>query len=314
MGEWEEERNMADWAIKGTVMHNVPMKRYTSMKVGGPAKQLVYPLDQNDLLKILQRLRDNGVTYRFFGNGTNIVVSDRGIDEALIRITRMAHTHFRKTQDGALAEVSGGASLKGFIRTSAGRGLSGLERLFWIPGTVGGAIRMNAASFGASITDTLKGVRIVDSAGQIQSLAKSEMTFGYRTSSVGRTQCVLSAQFSLKERDKKEISADMEYVYGERKKRHPMEFPSAGSIFKGVKGEPAWKFIEAAGLKGLRINDACVSEKHANFIVNLGHAKAGDIKALIERIKTDVFEKCAVSLEEEVELWGFEEKADSLNC
>jgi UDP-N-acetylmuramate dehydrogenase len=115
----------------------------------------------------------------------------------------------------------------------------------------------------------------------------------------------VSARFALKNRSKREIAKDMEYVYGERKKRHPMEYPSAGSIFKSVNNEPAWKFIEKAGLKGYTIGGAGVSEKHANFIVNLGWAKAQDIRDLIEKIKKEVYEQLGVILAEEVELWGF---------
>lgn len=293
------------WGIQGTVLKNVPMKRYTSMKVGGPVQYLVYPLDEGDLLHVLKVLKEDGIKYRFVGNGTNIIVNDKGLNEAVIRITKIRHMKYRKTKDGSSVEVSGGTSLKRFIKDHAQRGFSGLERLFWIPGTIGGAIKMNAGSFGSSITDVLENIRVLDARGDITTFAKKDMSFGHRTSPIKASECVLSAQFYLKERDKKEITEEMKYVYGERKRRHPMELPSSGSIFKGVNGEPSWKFIEKAGLKGFRIGDACISEKHANFIVNLGAATAKDIKMLIEKIKKEVFEKEGVSLKEEVELWGF---------
>jgi UDP-N-acetylmuramate dehydrogenase len=149
-------------------------------------------------------------------------------------------------------------------------------------------------------------MRTMDHEGVPKSAEKKTGDFGYRQSPVGPSECVLSARFLLKERPKAEILARMEHVYGERKKRHPMERPSSGSIFKSVNGEPAWKFIEEAGLKGLRVGGAEVSEKHANFIVNLGSAKAADIKMLIDRVKKAVFEKSGVSLKEEVEIWGFD--------
>jgi len=287
-------------------MKDVPMKRYTSMKVGGPARFLVYPSDEGDLATILKRLNDEGTKSRFVGNGTNIIVNDRGLDEALIRTTKMKHMRYRKAGEGVVAEVSGGASLTGFIRENAKRGLSGLEKLFWIPGTVGGAITMNAGSFGSAISDPLKEVRLADREGAEESNLEKDGGFSYRSSPVKASQCVLSARFLLKERDKTEIQKDMDYVYGERKKRHPMEYPSSGSIFKSVSGEPAWKFIEKAGLKGAKAGGAQVSEKHANFIINLGNATAADIKALIDKIKKEVYEKLGVSLEEEVELWGFD--------
>jgi UDP-N-acetylmuramate dehydrogenase len=250
-------------------------------------------------------VKEAGIKYRFIGNGTNIIVNDKGLKEAVIRTTRMKRMSYSKVDDDALAEVSGGTSLKGFIVDNVRHGLSGLEKLYWIPGTVGGGIKMNAGSFGAWISDTLENVRLVDKEGKITTFQKDEMGFGYRTSRVELSECVLTALFRLRNRNKDDIQKDMDYVFDERKKRHPMDFPSAGSVFKGVDGEPAWKFIEKAGLKGLSIGGAMVSDKHANFIINTGGARAEDVKLLIERIKKEVFEKMGVTLEEEVELWGF---------
>ena len=295
-----------EWkGIRGTILENVPMKRYTSMRVGGPVRYLLYPLDEGDLRNVLKYLTHRNIPYRFLGNGTNVIVNDSGLDEALIRITRMKSKGYKKTKNGATADVSGGVSLKQFIKDNARHGLSGLENLYWIPGTVGGALKRNAGSFGTSVSDPLLTIRVLNAHGQIVTMTRQEASFGYRASPVKPGECVVNASFSLKSRNKKEIAKDMEYVYGERKKRHPMEFPSAGSVFKGVKGEPAWKFIEKAGFKGLKVGGACVSEKHANFIVNLGSATANDIRKLIDTIKRGVFEKTGVSLEEEVELWGF---------
>lgn len=292
--------------IKGTVLKNVPMKRYTSMKVGGPVKYMVYPRDEADVATAVRVFREEGVRCRFLGNGTNIIVHDRGLDEAMIRPTRIRHVVYRKAEGGAIVDAAAGISLKSFIRDNAGRGLSGLEKLFWIPGTIGGAIKMNAGSFGSWISDHVETVRLANGTGTAIAVSKGDMGFGYRTSRVQSSECVLSARFLLHYRNKDEINADMEYVYSERKKRHPMEFPSAGSVFKSVDGEPAWKFIEKAGLKGLRIGGAMVSEKHANFIINTGSATAMDVKGLIDTIKQRVFECTGSALEEEVELWGFD--------
>jgi len=295
-----------EWkGIKGTVLKEVPMKRYTSMKVGGQAAYLAYPADEADLVAALQFVKDEGMRYRFLGNGTNVIVSDRGLDAALIRITRMKHIRHTKIKDGALVDVSGGVSLRAFIKDMAEKGLSGLEKLYWIPGTVGGGIKMNAGSFGQSISDTLEEINVIDKKGSLTRIRKDQFRFGYRVSPVNPTDCVVSARFVLKNRNKKEILQDMDHVYNERKKRHPMEYPSAGSIFKSVDNVPAWKFIEKAGLKGYSIGGACVSEKHANFIINLGWAKAQDIYDLIEKVKKEVYEKLGVALAEEVELWGF---------
>jgi len=275
------------------------------MKVGGQAAYLVYPADETDLSAVLRFLKDKDVKHRFLGNGTNVIVTDKGLDAALIRITKMKHIRYIKTAEGAMVDVSGGVSLRAFIRDLAEKGLAGLERLYWIPGTIGGAIRMNAGSFGQTISDTLEEISIIDGEGVLSRIGKDRFRFGYRSSPIGETDCVVGARFVLTKRNKKEIVKDMEYVYGERKKRHPMEYPSAGSIFKSVNNEPAWKFIERAGLKGYTLGGAGVSEKHANFIVNLGWAKAQDIKDLIEKIKKEVYERLGVVLMEEVELWGF---------
>jgi len=299
-------KGSVEWAgIRGSILKDVSMKRYTSMRVGGPVSYLIYPCDEEDLVTILQVAWEEGVKYRFLGNGTNIIVHDRGLREVVIRTTRMQRMSYKKKNNGAIAQVSGGASLKGFIVNSARHGLSGLERLYWIPGTIGGGIKMNAGSFGSRISDLLESVRIVDKKGKIVSYLKSEMRFGYRESRIGPSECVLAAWFCLQNRDKNEIWKDMEYVYGERKKRHPMDFPSAGSVFKSVEGKPAWKFIEKAGLKGTSVGGAMVSDKHANFIVNAGGATAQDVKFLIDKIKKEVFEQSGITLEEEVEFWGF---------
>ncbi|MCX8110777.1 MAG: UDP-N-acetylmuramate dehydrogenase [Syntrophorhabdaceae bacterium] len=299
-----------DWTgIKGAVLKDVSMKRYTSMKVGGTVKYMVYPIDDEDLLGVVARLSENRIKYRFLGNGTNIIVSDSGLEEALIRVTRINILRHRDNGDTCTVTVSGGMSLKRFILDCARRGLSGLERLYWIPGTVGGGIKMNAGSFGSSISDCLEDVVVFHKDSGFMTVTKKDMSFGYRSSSISREDCVFIARFNLQKKDKKEILRDMYYVYSERKNRHPMEFPSSGSIFKSVEGEPAWRFIEKAGIKGMRVGGACVSEKHANFIINLGGATARDIKVLMDMIKKEVFERFGVVLEEEVELWGFDDRA-----
>lgn len=298
---------MINWGIQGKVLTDVHLKRYASMKVGGPVSYLIYPSCEKDLIDILAILKNEHIRYRFIGNVTNIIVNDKGLKEALIRTTRMRGSRYTKTKDGAIVDVSGGTSLKMFIRDNAQKGLAGLEKLYWIPGTVGGGIKMNAGSFGASISDVLEGIRVIDGKGDITSLARNGMTFDYRMSTVKYTECILSATFRLRNREKDEIAKDMEYVYSERMKRHPMDYPSSGSIFRSVNGQSAWQFVEKAGMRGFRIGDACVSVKHTNFIINLGHATARDIKALIDTVKKAVFEKTGVSLEEEVELWGFDE-------
>jgi UDP-N-acetylmuramate dehydrogenase len=297
---------MGQQGIRGRVVRNALMKRYTSMKVGGAVPYLFYPEDEEDVITGMRWLRDRGVSYRFLGNGTNVIVSDAGMDVGLMRVTRMRHLRFTRTEGGALVKASAGLPLKTLIKECAARGLSGMEMLFGIPGTVGGAIKMNAGSFAVSVSDSLQSVRLADRNGAIRSLGKREMEFGYRSSSVGRGQCVLEAAFRLTDADPGRIKADMEFVWRQRREKHPMEMASAGSIFKNRNGAPSWKYIDKAGLRGFRIGNACVSEKHANFIVNMGNATASDVKRLIDTVKQGVRDATGVVLEEEVELWGFD--------
>ena len=294
-----------EWkGIRGQVLNSVLMKRYTSMKVGGPARHMVYPADEADLSTVLGIARHEGIGCRFLGNGTNIIVADKGLNEAIIRITRLRRMHVRKTAEGAVVEVSGGVSLARLIRACADRELSGMGKLYGIPGTVAGAIKMNAGSFGVWISDHLRSVTCMSETGRIDQRSKEACGFGYRTSAFTRSECIVSAVFDLPRGDTAEIRKEMEYVWGERLKRHPMELPSSGSIFKNSSGRPSWEYIDTAGLRGFCIGDACVSEKHANFIVNRGNATAADIERLISKVTERVYERTGVVMETEVEFWG----------
>ncbi len=294
-----------EWkGIRGQVLKDVSMKRYTSMKVGGPARYMIYPVDRADLSRVIGIARRKAIPCRFLGNGTNIIVGDQGLDEVIVRITRVRRMQFNKTGAGAIVNVSGGISLARLIRECRERGLSGLAKLCGIPGTVAGAIKMNAGSFGVWISDHLLSVTYMTGTGSIEKRDKVACGFGYRTSAFSRSDCILSAVFDLPDGKRPDIDKEMEYVWNERSKRHPMEFPSSGSIFKNTSGNPSWKYIDTAGLRGFRVGDACISEKHPNFIVNLGNARAADILALIRKVKKEVYEQTGVRMEEEVEFWG----------
>lgn len=293
--------------VRGHILTDVSMKRYTSMRVGGKVRHLIYPEDQADLTNAVRMAREHGITYRFLGNGTNIIVSDQGFDGAVIRMRKMAALRFAKASQGVRVRVGGGASLKGLIKECAAKGLSGIEKLFGIPGTVGGALKMNAGSFGSVISDNLTEITTMDESGVSRTIGKGDLGLGYRTSGLSASDCVTAAEFLLEEKDVESIKGDMTYVWAERINKHPMEWPSAGSVFKNKNGRPAWQTIDAAGLRGFRFGDACLSPKHPNFIVNLGHASALDVKRLIEKVKKEVYEKLGAVMEEEVELWGFNE-------
>jgi UDP-N-acetylmuramate dehydrogenase len=291
--------------IRGRIVEKASMKRYTSMKVGGPVPYLFYPEDEEDVTATMGWLRRRGLPIRILGNGTNIIVADKGMNAGLIRITKIRHLRFHKTAEGALVDAAGGLPLKVLIKESCRRGLGGLEKLYGIPGTVGGAIKMNAGSFGVSISGCLKSARVAED-DAIRVIPKEEMEFGYRRSSFREPQCILEATFAMTNSDPERLRTDMEYVWQERREKHPMDLPSAGSVFKNRSGVACWKFIDETGLRGLRIGGACISEKHANFIVNKGNARAADVLGLIDAVKKSVREATGVALEEEVELWGFD--------
>lgn len=295
------------WNIKGTVIENAKMSKYTSMRVGGPVRYLIYPSDFQDLIEVLKILNGEGIEWRILGNGTNVIVSDKGLQGAIIRLTRIRRLSIRRNGDNIKVFVSSGYQLKDLILKMASLNLSGIERLYSIPGTVGGAIKMNAGSFGVSISDAIVSVTCMSASGEIFKLSKRNLNFSYRYSSIPSKTLIIEAEISLKYGDRQRIIGVIDEVLTERIKRHPMDMPSSGSIFKAVRGIPAWTYIEKANLKGLRVGDACVSTKHANFIVNLGRAKAYEVKSLIEKIKKEVYEKEGVELEEEVEFWGFDD-------
>jgi UDP-N-acetylmuramate dehydrogenase len=297
-----------EWkGIRGQVLEGVPMRRYTSMKVGGPAKYMVYPADADDLSAVIGLAQKKGIVRRLLGNGTNIIVGDRGLDAVVIRTTRVRQMHFKKTAAGATVQVAGGTALARLIRESVDRGLAGLERLYGIPGTVAGAIKMNAGSFRTTISDHLRSVTYMDGSRRVGTRDKDSCGFGYRVSGFTSSETILSGLFELTHGDKAQLKKETEYVWTERWKKHPMDLASAGSIFKNSSRSPAWNYIDKAGLRGLRIGDACISEKHPNFIVNLGNASAADIVNLIRVAKNEVYEKLGVAMEEEVEFWGCDE-------
>jgi UDP-N-acetylmuramate dehydrogenase len=295
--------------MTGRVLRNVSMKRYTSMKVGGTVPYLFYPEDEAGLGAAIAWLVELGQPYRFLGNGTNVIVADRGFAAGLIRVSRMRHLRFSITETGALVTAGAGLPLKSVIRSCAAKGLTGLEKLFGIPGTVGGALKMNAGSFGAAISDCLISLRYMDERGEVQKRRRDEMGFGYRSSSIADGHCVVEATFELTRAEPSRIQADMDDVWRERLRKHPMEKPSAGSVFKNGNNGPCWRLVDRAGLRGATVGGACVSEKHPNFIVNMGGASASDVKRLIETMKKRVAEATGVALEEEVELWGFDDGA-----
>lgn len=287
--------------IRGEIVENCLLSPKTTYKIGGPARYLVSPLDVDDLRQLNSLIRQYQAPFFVLGGGANLLVSDTGFDGVVIQLS-----HFdRLVLDRLAAKVSAGTNLDQFVLCCLYHGMAGLESLSGIPGTVGGALRMNAGAFGAEISNYLLNVDIMDYEGNLRSLAKEEVKFGYRQAPPLKESFILGARYEFPAGDIASLFARRNEVLASRKKKQPWDSPSAGSVFKRPAGQYAGQLIEEAGLKGKQIGQAQVSTKHAGFIINLGGASAADVLELIRLVQSEVREKSGVELELEQELVGF---------
>jgi len=276
------KRDYKKWAsglIKGRVLFDAPMRQFTSMKVGGPADSLLFPKDVEELRKVIRYARRKKIPLFILGKGTNLVVRDKGVRGWVISLTqgmKKIQTH------GEVVEAEAGLSLQRLVQFSLGKGLAGLEPFFGIPGTIGGGVAMNAGAWGAELKDVLLSVTLMKEDGEIVERSRSRLRFSYRGLSIPPSWIILKARFRLKKGKKEEILERVKSYSEMRKRKQPLDYPSAGSIFKNPQEGPAGKWIDEAGLRGFRIGRAMVSERHANFIINLGKAKAEEGIRLIE--------------------------------
>lgn len=290
--------------IAGTeqVLIQEPMKNHTTFRIGGPAACFVRPQDAGQVERILHICRENEVPWFILGNGSNLLVSDRGFDGVIIQIYRnmsriQVSGHHMTVQAGALLSAVAKQALRG--------GLSGLEFASGIPGTVGGAVVMNAGAYGGEMKDVVESVTVLDEEGAVRKLAREELQMGYRTSLVKKKgYTVLEAVLKLNDGDPAAISARMEELKEQRVSKQPLEYPSAGSTFKRPEGYFAGKLIMDSGLRGFRVGGAQISEKHCGFVINTGDATAEDVVRLIRQVQDIVYEKFHVKLEPEVRFLG----------
>ena len=295
------ERRIKKTGFRGEFRRAVPLSEVTSFKIGGPADVVLYPQGLEDLQIIMALCREEGMGYFPLGNGTNLLASDRGVREPLINLS-CGIEDIRKQETKVM--VGAGLGLPQLLRFCASNGLSGLEPLAGIPGTVGGGIRMNAGSWGMEIGDRISSLMIMDRAGGIRWLKQKEVTFDYRGINLPPEEIIIQGEFTLRTGEETEITEKMKDFVRKRKKTQPLFQPSAGSIFKNPPDMPAGKLIEEAGLKGLRRGDAMVSPLHANFIVNVGTARARDVIGLITQIRERVYQEKGIRLELEVQIIG----------
>lgn len=295
--------------VRGEVRQNEPMSNHTSFRIGGPADALVTPADRDDLAALLGEVRERNIPYAVLGGGTNLLVRDGGFRGVIISLKRLntieASREYRSLGGSfAVVRADAGAALAKLLSYAAERGLTGLEFAAGIPGTVGGALCMNAGTAQGEIGDAVDSVTLLGPAGDLLVRHRDEMRFGYRTANVPAGHIVLDTTVILRHGDAGKIKAQVKQLLEQRKERQPWGLPNAGSVFKNPMDEAAGKLIESAGLKGLAIGGAQISDKHANFIVNLGNARAADVLALMDAIREKVLEMHRIRLEPEIKIIG----------
>lgn len=287
--------------FRGDLHAECTLAPYTTWRIGGPAELLARPLDRQDLARAVAWCVAEAVPWRVLGRGSNLLVSDAGVRGVVLRLHR--------TLDAVDARppriVAGaGASLPAVTRTAAALGLAGLEFGAGIPGTIGGAVVMNAGWHEHEIGAVVESVDVLGPDGAVRTVARDDCAFGYRHSRFrGSHEIVLGATLALGSADRAEIEARMERFAAGRRANQPTELPSCGSVFLKPEGDFAGRLIEQAGLKGLRVGDIQVSPKHANFLVNLGSGTAADALALVERVEREVLARFGVRLVREFEYW-----------
>lgn len=295
--------------FRGEIRKNEPLSGHTSFGIGGPADILAYPADRDDLLALFKEIRTKNLNYFILGGGTNLLVRDGGFRGVVISLQRMAAVKIEReyrSVGGAFAVVytEAGTPLPRLLSFAVDEGLTGFEFATGIPGTVGGAIRMNAGTAAGEMGDVVDTVTLVSPEGELITRGREEMGFGYRTADITEGFAVLDARIVLRRDEKARVKARVKEQMDKRKQRQPWGLPNAGSMFKNPQEESAGRLIESAGLKGKKIGGAQVSDRHANFIVNTGKAKASDVLALMDIIKKTVLEVHSVRLEPEIKIIG----------
>lgn len=285
------------------VLHDEPMAKHTTFKIGGPAQLFINPCDMVSTEKIADFACRSGMELLILGNGSNLLVSDQGVPGAVLHLNKGAD---KITVDEKTHEMTceSGAQLELACIYAKRHNLTGMEWAYGIPGTVGGAVYMNAGAYGGEIKNILRRAAFIGpkGAGQVEG---DDSAFGYRHSPfTGSKDVVTRVVFGLLPGDPQAISVRMDELMQRRHSRQPLEFPSAGSVFKRPSGHYAGTMIEQCGLKGRRVGGAVVSEKHANFILNTGGATCSDVLALIDQVKHEVFRQTGIELESEIKMIG----------
>ncbi len=285
------------------VWANEPMKEHTTFRVGGCARYLVEPKDAAELSSVIRACREEGLPYYIVGNGSNLLVSDEGYDGVIIHLFKNMS---QIRTEGESVYLQAGALLMRAAGIACREGLSGFEFASGIPGTVGGAVVMNAGAYGGEMKDVVSRVKVLAADGKMLEYTKEQMQFGYRRSRIAEEKSiVLEAVLTLRRGETETIRARMNELREQRLLKQPLEYASAGSTFKRPEGYFAGKLIQDAGLRGFRIGDAQVSEKHCGFIINRGGATAAEIAEVIRQVQDKVYRHSGIRLQTEVKYLGW---------
>ena len=302
---WYDELDKwtADYLPDMPYEREVPLSRYTSFRIGGPARRMAFPQNGEQLILLLSCARELSARPIILGNGTNLLFPDAGVDRLVIH-TRDMNRVARVESDPCCLRADAGASLARVAMTACRLGLTGLEFAHGIPGSVGGAVCMNAGAYGGEMSQVVSSAAVLFPDEGIRTLTGEALGFSYRHSLL--TDCpdgvVLSAVFRLRSGDPAAIKAKMDELMTRRKTSQPLEYPSAGSTFKRPEGHYAAALIDQCGLKGLTVGGAQVSEKHAGFVINTGRAACADVTALMAEIQARVLDATGVRLDPEVKI------------
>ena len=291
--------------VKGNLLENEPMSKHTTYGIGGPAMAYITPKDRFDLSNILKFSTKNEIPVYFVGTGSNLLVADNGI-EGIVLTPAKSLKQLEIKKNWVVAES--GVMLGKLVKECIKHNLTGLESLIGVPGTLGGALVMNAGAFGGEISNFLESVDIMTMIGEINTFSNSDIDFSYRFSSFKKDEFILLARFKLQTEVPEIINHKKLKASSGRKTNQPLRYRSAGSVFKNHKDYAAGYLIDNAGLKGTKIGDAEISTHHANFFINHGNASASDISALIRIAREAVLKKFDIELELEIQTLGFEPK------
>ena len=284
------------------VKKDEPMKSHTTFRVGGPAAYFVTPQTAEEVAKVIEACIQENVPYYIVGNGSNLLVSDKGYEGVIIQIYKQMN---QIEVEGTQIRAQAGALLSMIAKRALDAELTGFEFAAGIPGTLGGACVMNAGAYGGEMKDVLQSVTVLTDKGEVKVLAKEELELGYRTSVIAKKgYIVLEAVIELQKGEKEAIQTVMDELKEKRVTKQPLEYPSAGSTFKRPEGYFAGKLIQDAGLRGFQVGGAQVSEKHCGFVINKDQATASDVMNLMNQVSDKVYEAFGVRLEPEVKRLG----------